>query len=82
MKMTHPSAVISDTGGGGERIDEKVVMVTTDFPHGEPEQIVLDDEISLGGERLWVVVGNHQLFGFVVKERLRKQGERERSNGG
>lgn len=45
-------------------------MVTSDFPHGEPEEVVLDDEFSLGGERLRVVVGNHQLLGFVVKERL------------
>jgi len=43
-------------------------VVTGDIPHGEPEQIVLDDEFSLGGERFRIVVGNHQLLGLVVNE--------------
>jgi hypothetical protein len=36
-------------------------------------QVVLDDEFPLGSERLRVVVGNIQLLGFVVKERLRER---------
>jgi len=61
-------AVAGNTSGGGESIDEKVIVITGDFPHGESEQVVLDDEFSLGSEGLWVVVGNHQLLGLVVKE--------------
>jgi len=79
---TRRSAVISDTRGGGERIDEKVIVIASDFPHGESEQIVLDDEVSLGSEGLRVVVGNHQLFALVVNEGLRKRGKREKLNGG
>lgn len=72
VRTTHRSAVIGNTGSGGEGVDKKVVVVTSDIPHGEPEQVVLDDEISLGSERPRVVVGNHQLLGLVIKVRLRE----------
>jgi len=66
------AVILSNARGGGEGIDEKVVVVTGGFPHGEPEQVVLNDEFSLGSERLWVVVGNHQLLGLVINEGLHK----------
>jgi len=51
-------------------VEEKVVVVTSGLPYGEPEQVVVDDELSLGSERLRVVVGNHQLVVLVVNEGL------------
>jgi len=56
-------------------IEEEAVGVTSGLPHGEPEQVVVDDESPLGSERLWVIVGNHQLLVLVVNEGLRKRGE-------
>ena len=55
-------------------IEEKVVVVTSGLPYGEPEQVVVDDEFSLGSERLRVIVGNHQLLVLVVNEGLRERG--------
>ena len=73
MGVTRGSAVILvNARGGGEGIDEKVVVVTSSFPHGEPKQVVLNDELSLGGERLRIVIRNHQLFGLVVNEGLKE----------
>lgn len=74
MGTARRSAVISNTRRGGEGINKKVVVVTRDFPHGEPEQVVLCDEFPLGGERLRVVVGNHQFLGLVVNEGLVNEG--------
>ena len=75
------SAVIGNTRSGSEGIDEEVIVVTGHVPHGEPDQIVLDNEFSLGGERLRVVVGNHQLLGLIINERLKKRRGREKSDG-
>ena len=70
--MTRRSAVIlSNTRSGGEGINEEVFVIAGGFPHGESEQIVLNDEFSLGSERLRVVEGNHQLLGLVINEGLR-----------
>ena len=55
-------------------IEEKVVVITSGLPHGEPEQVVIDDEFSLSSKRLWVIVGNHQLLVLIVKEGLRERG--------
>jgi len=66
------AVILVNTRGGGEGIDEKVVVVTGSFPHGEPKQVVLNDEFSLGGERLWIVIRNHQLLGLVINEGLRE----------
>jgi len=63
-----PSAISSDSGTSEDGIDEKVVGVTSDLPHVESEQIVVNDEFSLGRERLSVVIGNEQLLVLVVKE--------------
>jgi len=72
--VTHGSAIILvNTRGGGEGIDEKVVVVTSSFPHGEPKQVVLNDKLSLGSERLWVIIRNHQLLGLVINEGLRER---------
>ena len=49
-------------------------MVTAGVPHGKPEQLVLGDEVSLGSKRLRVVVGNHQLLGFIINEGLMRRG--------
>ena len=71
--MDQRSAVILvNARGGGEGIDEKVVVVTSSFPHGEPKQVVLNDEFSLGSERLRVIIRNHQLLGLVIDEGLRE----------
>jgi hypothetical protein len=80
VRTTRRSAVISDTRSGGEGIYEKIFVVASRVPHGEPEQFVFYDEFALGGERLRVVVGNQQLLGLVVNVGLRKRGDRERSN--
>ena len=45
-------------------------MVIAGMPHGEPKQIVLDNEFSLCSERLRVVVRNHQLLCFVINKGL------------
>ena len=71
--VTRGSAVILiNARGGGEGIDEKVVVVTSSFPHGESKQVVLNDEFSLGSERLRVIIRNHQLLGLVINEGLRE----------
>ena len=44
---THKSAV-SDTRTLQNGVDEKVVVVTSDVPHGETEQIVSSDELPFG----------------------------------
>lgn len=71
--MIRGSAVILvNTRGGDEGIDEKVFVITSSFPQCEPKQVVLSDEFSLGGERLRVVIRNHQLLGLVINEGLRE----------
>ena len=54
-------------------VEEKAVVVTSGLPYGEPEQVVVEDEFSLGSERLRVVVRNHQLLVLVVNEGLRER---------
>lgn len=68
MVTARQSALISNTRSGGEGINEEIIVITGEFPHGEPKQVVLDDEFPLGSERLRVIVGNHRLVGLVVKE--------------
>lgn len=69
---------MASTQNAGDGIEENVVVVAGEVPHGEPEQSVFDDEIALGSERLRVVVGNKCFLAFVVKEGLRKQGKGEK----
>lgn len=59
-------AVIRDTGTHCDGIDEEIVVITSAIPHSETKQVVVSDELALGGERGRVVVGNHQLPGLIV----------------
>ena len=68
------AGAFNDTRSGVDGIEEKVVVITAGLPHGEPEQVMVDDEFTLGSERLRVIVGNHQLLILVVKEGLRERG--------
>ena len=72
-RTINQSAVSTDTRSLGEGIDEKVIGVTSDVPHGETKQLVIDDELPLGGKRCRIVVGNHQLLSLVVRVRLGKR---------
>ena len=71
------SAVSGDIGTREDGIDEEVIGVTSNIPHVESEQVILDNEFPLGRERLRVVIGNHQLLRLVVKEGLAKRSERD-----
>lgn len=61
-------AVIRDTRTCCDGIDEEVLVITGDVPHRETKQVVVSDELPLGGERGRVVVGNHQLSGLIVSK--------------
>lgn len=67
------SAFSGDTSSSEHGIDEQVIGVTSNIPHVESEQVIVDDEFSLGRERLRVVIGNHQFLRLVVKEGLVKR---------
>ena len=55
----------------GDRVEQDVFVVTSCFPHRKAQEARLLDELTLGRERLRVVIRDHRLSAGIVHKRLR-----------
>ena len=67
FSLTVASVVGSESAALTDGIEEDILRISSCLPHCEPTEVVGGNEVALGGERLSVIIRDHDLLFFAIK---------------